>query len=112
MQDSIRHIISEEHLSLFKVANEVLCDGCQLHANGLPLRHLFEHLNGTTVLSIGKSLKGCEQLPLAPFQSIRCTLPNVTDNQDLALLVLWIMSRQFVKQESCKNGAVKVVHVS
>nr|CAI5820661.1 unnamed protein product [Callosobruchus analis] len=63
---------------------------CQLHANELLLRHLFEQLDGTTngpqsfPRPIVEALKDCEQLSLAPFQSISCALPNVTNNQDLS----------------------------
>lgn len=43
---------------------------CQLHANKLPLRHLFQHLDGKTSGpngfsgSLGKQLEMCHKLPL------------------------------------------------
>ncbi len=49
---------------------------CLLHANELPLRHLMEHLDGSTTGPrafagiIGKSLSTCEQLPIIAFESI------------------------------------------
>ena len=46
---------------------------CMLHANELPLRHLFGSLDGATSGSvafsgpIGKALATCEKLPIKPF---------------------------------------------
>lgn len=50
---------------------------CMLHINELPLRHLFQHLDGETSGPraysgpIGKSLKKCENLPLVKFSPIK-----------------------------------------
>ena len=55
---------------------------CQLHANELPLRHLFAHLDGHTSGPkgfsgpIGKELTGCEALKLVEFTCIQCDLPS------------------------------------
>lgn len=62
---------------------------CQLHANELPLRHLFQHLDGSTTGprefsgSIGKKLIGCENLPVAAFHPIVTEMP-VIDKEDLS----------------------------
>ena len=58
---------------------------CLLHANELPLQHLFETLNGATTgprqfsESIGKRLASCIQQPDTSFKSVRLTedLSNV-----------------------------------
>lgn len=57
---------------------------CQFHANELPLRHLFKHLDGDTVGPkafsgiIGKALSTCENLPVVLFNKIETELPNRT----------------------------------
>lgn len=49
---------------------------CQLHANELPLRHLFEHYDGrttgpaTTSGPISKQLFECENLPVVRFSPV------------------------------------------
>lgn len=54
---------------------------CLLHANELPLRHLFTYLDGPTAGpksfagQIGKALETCETLPLAHFEKIEGELP-------------------------------------
>lgn len=95
---------------------------CQLHANELPLRHLFEHLDGTTTGPqsftgpIGKALKDCEQLPLVPFESINCTLPDVTNNKDLSTDQLYLYDMcEAISSGSCaenlsKKNPGKMVH--
>ncbi|GBM19521.1 hypothetical protein AVEN_107992-1 [Araneus ventricosus] len=53
---------------------------CLLHFNELPLRHLFElKSSGSSsyTVDIGRSLKGCEKLPLVSFNSIECELPGI-----------------------------------
>lgn len=61
---------------------------CQLHANELTLRHLFEHLDGTTTGPksfsgpIGKTLNNCEYLPVKTFSAITCCLPDITKARD------------------------------
>lgn len=54
---------------------------CLLHANELPLRHLFTYLDGPTAGPksfaglVGKALETCETLPLAHFEKIEGELP-------------------------------------
>lgn len=61
---------------------------CQLHANELSLRHLFEHLDGTTsgprsfTGPIGKDLKECENLCVISFNAIECLLPEILNHKD------------------------------
>lgn len=63
---------------------------CQLHANELPLRHLFEYLDGPTTGPkgfsgpIGKSLMNCEKLPIIDFVPITCVLPSCMNSNDLS----------------------------
>lgn len=63
---------------------------CQLHANELPLRHLFEHLDGPTngpkgfSGPIGKSLVACEKLPVVKYTPINCVLPTGLNSDDLS----------------------------
>lgn len=59
---------------------------CLLHfKNELPFRHLFEHLNGPIIDPksfcgpIGKSLLGCENLPVVEFESIGCDIPSLDE---------------------------------
>lgn len=55
---------------------------CQLHANELPLRHLFQHLDGGTSGprafsgTIGKLLQNCEELPVAQFSRVDTSFPE------------------------------------
>ncbi|CAG4974445.1 unnamed protein product [Parnassius apollo] len=57
---------------------------CLLHTNELPVRHLFEHLDGKTTGPrsftgvIGKALKGCENLSVVQFTPIACKLPDIS----------------------------------
>ncbi|GBN03448.1 hypothetical protein AVEN_122586-1 [Araneus ventricosus] len=70
---------------------------CQLHANELPLRHLFAHMNKTTTGprsltgEIRKSLAGCEELPLVSFTPVENTLCEVTNKKDLSTDQLYFM---------------------
>ncbi|GBL72328.1 hypothetical protein AVEN_122606-1 [Araneus ventricosus] len=63
---------------------------CLLHTNELPLRHLLNSLDGaTTYLTefcgpIGKTIKTCKELPVAPFSSI--SVENKPDNMDRMVL--------------------------
>lgn len=56
-----------------------------MHFNELPLRHLFQHLDGMTTGPnsycgrIGKELAGCEKLSPANFLRITGNLPNISD---------------------------------
>ncbi|GBN21594.1 hypothetical protein AVEN_177251-1 [Araneus ventricosus] len=70
---------------------------CQLHANELPLRHIFAHMDGTTTGSrnltgeIRKSLTGCEKLPVVSSTAIEYTLCEVTKKKDLSSDQLYLM---------------------
>lgn len=65
---------------------------CLLHGNELPLRHLFEHLDGHTTGphsfsgSLGTQLQECETMPRVQFQKIECDLKVLPDSvlQDLS----------------------------
>ncbi|KAL4084226.1 hypothetical protein QTP88_028052 [Uroleucon formosanum] len=63
---------------------------CQLHANELPLRHLFQHLDGKTTGpngfsdSIGKQLEICHKLPVVEFVRIESNLPYLKNEVDLS----------------------------
>lgn len=62
---------------------------CLLHGNELPLRHLFEKLDGSTTGPrsfsgpVGKLLAKCETLPVAQFKKIECEFPAL-DIRDLS----------------------------
>ncbi|GBM35995.1 hypothetical protein AVEN_78091-1 [Araneus ventricosus] len=70
---------------------------CQLHANELPLRHLFAHVDRTTTASrsltgeIRKSLARCQKLPVVSSTSIENTLCEVTNKKDLSTDQLYLM---------------------
>ncbi|CAH0547181.1 unnamed protein product [Brassicogethes aeneus] len=59
---------------------------CQLHANELPFRHLFEHLDGRTtgpsqyMGSIEKSLENCEVRSVVDFIPVIGFLPEVNSD--------------------------------
>ncbi|GBL87971.1 hypothetical protein AVEN_192120-1 [Araneus ventricosus] len=63
---------------------------CLLHTNELPLHHLLNSLGGATTgpkefcRPIGKAIKTCEELPVAPFSSI--SVGNMPDNIDRIVL--------------------------
>ena len=54
-----------------------------LHLNELPLRHLFNKLDGVTTGPFshagpnGKSLENCEKLPIMNYEKIQSKLPEV-----------------------------------
>lgn len=56
---------------------------CMLHANELPLRHLFEQLDGVTTGPksfsglVGTMLPNCAKMPIAQFQKIECNFPEI-----------------------------------
>ncbi|GBO31768.1 hypothetical protein AVEN_77432-1 [Araneus ventricosus] len=62
---------------------------CQLHANELPIRHHFAHVDKTTTGprsltgEIRKSLAGCEKLSVVSSRPIETTLWEVTNKKDL-----------------------------
>ena len=55
---------------------------CLLHTNELPLRHLFLHIDGTTIGPnsfsgcIGKLLKECDKMPFVNFKKIEFEMDN------------------------------------
>ena len=57
---------------------------CLLHENELPLRHLFQHLDGKTTGPrsftgpIGSLLQKCERMPRVSYEPIPCDFPAVT----------------------------------
>ncbi|GBL72770.1 hypothetical protein AVEN_127990-1 [Araneus ventricosus] len=63
---------------------------CLLQTNELPLSHLLNSLDGATTcpkefcLPIGKKIKSCEEVPVAPFSSI--SVENMPDNIDRMVL--------------------------
>ena len=65
---------------------------CLLHGNELPLRHLFEHLDGSTTGPrsfsgpVGAQLQHCETMPKAKFAPIESNLQVLPDSvlQDLS----------------------------
>lgn len=95
---------------------------CQLHANELSLRHLFEYIDGKTTGPqsfngiIGKSLIKCEQLPVAKFNSINCLLPQVTNQKDLSTDQLYLLEMceaidsGFCNNKLSKRNPGKMVH--
>lgn len=64
---------------------------CQLHSNELPLRHLFQKLDGHTTGPhsysgpIGKMLTSCETLPVVHFEPISADMPFPLITNKLAL---------------------------
>ncbi|GBL68395.1 hypothetical protein AVEN_4811-1 [Araneus ventricosus] len=70
---------------------------CRLHANELPLRHLFAHVEITTTGSrsltdeITKSLAECEKLSVVSSTPIEYTLCEVTNKKDLNTDQLYLM---------------------
>ncbi|GBN49267.1 hypothetical protein AVEN_240740-1 [Araneus ventricosus] len=70
---------------------------CQLDANGLPLRHLFAHVDKTTTGpnsltgEIIKSLAGCEKLSVISSTPIESTLCEVINKKDLSTDQLYLM---------------------
>lgn len=56
---------------------------CMLHGNELPLRHLLQHLDGSTTGPrafsgpIGKALPLCHLMPIVAFEKISVELPSV-----------------------------------
>jgi len=63
---------------------------CQLHANELPLRHLFQHLDGKTSGprgfsgALGKQLENCHKLPVKKFKPIKGNMPFLETAIDLS----------------------------
>ncbi|GBL82358.1 hypothetical protein AVEN_252515-1 [Araneus ventricosus] len=84
---------------------------CQLHANELPLRHLFAHVDRTTIGpgsltgEIRKSLAGCEKLSVVSSMRIENTLCEVSDKKDVSNDQLYLKS---VEDKSWKRLSLKV----
>ncbi|GBN72911.1 hypothetical protein AVEN_9125-1 [Araneus ventricosus] len=70
---------------------------CHLHANELPLRQLFVHVDRTTngpinlTGEIRKSLARCEKLSVVSSKPIENTLCEVTNKKDLSTDQLYLM---------------------
>ncbi|GBM55603.1 hypothetical protein AVEN_42333-1 [Araneus ventricosus] len=88
---------------------------CQLHANELPLRHLFAHVDGTTTGprsltgEIRKSLAGCEKLPVVSSTTIEYTLCEVTNKKDLSTDQLYLIEIcEVIKCSHCRESMSKI----
>jgi hypothetical protein len=84
-----------------------------LHGNELPLRHLLQHLDGTTsgprAFSgpIGKALATCETLPVVCFEKIEVDMPTVTlKNLSTDQHYLWEICNA-VSTGQCSVGLLK-----
>ncbi|GBN41699.1 hypothetical protein AVEN_206430-1 [Araneus ventricosus] len=70
---------------------------CQLHANELPLRHVFAHVDGTTTGprsltgEIRKSFARSEKIPVVLSTPIEYTICEVTNKKDLTTDQLHLM---------------------
>ncbi|GBN72597.1 hypothetical protein AVEN_95479-1 [Araneus ventricosus] len=79
---------------------------CQLHANEIPIRHLFAHVDKTTTgprsltAEIRKSLAGCEKLSVVSSTPIENTLCEVTYKKDLSTDQLYLTwsSKSFLRR--------------
>ncbi|XP_050517554.1 uncharacterized protein LOC126892123 [Diabrotica virgifera virgifera] len=88
---------------------------CLLHANELPLRHLFAFLDGATSGPreysgpIGKLLENCEALPPVQFEAITCIVPELeysdlsTDQKYMYEICLAISAGQCSLNLSTRN---------
>ncbi|GBO05682.1 hypothetical protein AVEN_105752-1 [Araneus ventricosus] len=86
---------------------------CQLHANELPLCHLFAHVDRTTTGprsltdEIRKSLAGCEKLSVISSTPIEYTLCEVTNKKDLSTDQLYLMEICEVKLLTLQRKSVE-----
>ncbi|GBM51007.1 hypothetical protein AVEN_199773-1 [Araneus ventricosus] len=86
---------------------------CPLHANELPLRHLFAHVDRTTTGSrrltgeIRKSLARCEKLSVVSSTAIENTLCEVTNKKDLSTDQLYLMDICEVKLLTLQRKSVE-----
>ena len=71
---------------------------CLLHANELPLRHLFEVLDGATTGprgssgSIGKRIVTCSEQPVSSFKPVQLTEPlSNVDPKDLSTNLRYLL---------------------
>lgn len=96
---------------------------CQLHANELLLRHLFQYLDGTTtgpksfIGPIGQGLKNCEKLPIQQFALLECHLPNITKHpSDLSTDQLYLfeichaLNTGYCHEKLAKRNPGKMCH--
>lgn len=94
---------------------------CQLHANELPLRHLFKHLDGDTTGPsafagvIGKSLMHCEKLPIGLFQPINTNdlpakIPDLSSDQAYLLEICHAVSTGIYKPDLVYRSPGKMAH--
>ncbi|GBL94665.1 hypothetical protein AVEN_222584-1 [Araneus ventricosus] len=88
---------------------------CQLHANELPLRHLFAHVDKTTTGprsltgEIRKSLAGCEKLSVVSSTPIENTLFEVTNKKDLSTDQLYLMEIcEVINCRHCRESLSKI----
>ncbi|GBO21436.1 hypothetical protein AVEN_61386-1 [Araneus ventricosus] len=95
---------------------------CQLHANELPLRHLFAHVDRTTTGprsltgEIRTSLAGCEKLPVVSFTPIECMRCEVTNKKEFSTDQLYLMgicesiNCGYCRESLAKMNPKKVCH--
>lgn len=88
----------------------------------LPLRHLFEFIDGSTSGPrsysgpIGKVLKACAELPLVSFRTIQHDLPVINNYKDLSTDQLYLhemcqsINSGFCSQALLKRNPGKLVH--
>ncbi|GBM55607.1 hypothetical protein AVEN_42337-1 [Araneus ventricosus] len=88
---------------------------CQLHANELPLRHLFAHVDRTTTgprsltSEIRKSLVGCEKLPVVSSTPIENTLCEVTNKKYLSTDQLYLIEIcEVINCSHCRESLSKI----
>jgi hypothetical protein len=94
---------------------------CQLHANELPLRHLFKFIDGSTSGPnefsgpIGKELQNCHNMPITTFVVIEVQLPDLltsglsTDQKYLYEICLAIASGR-VPNDLARRNPGKMSH--
>ncbi|CAH1099226.1 unnamed protein product [Psylliodes chrysocephalus] len=94
---------------------------CLLHANELPLRHLFQSLDGDTKGSYSFSkpirdlLKHCQDMPIVEFKPIKTSLPQLqpddlsTDQQYLYKICIGIQNGT-VTSNLAKRDPEKMSH--
>ncbi|KAL4132835.1 hypothetical protein QTP88_009924 [Uroleucon formosanum] len=83
--------ITEEHITLIRKPGSWFMGHCTpLHANELPLRHLFQHLDGKTSGprgfsgALGKQLENCHKLPVKKIKPIKGNMPFLETAIDLS----------------------------
>ncbi|GBO07416.1 hypothetical protein AVEN_76146-1 [Araneus ventricosus] len=88
---------------------------CQLHANELPLRNLFAHVDRTTTGprsltgELRKSLAGCEKLSVVSSTPIEYTLCEVTNKKDLSTDQLYVMEIcEVINCSHCRESLSKI----